>query len=263
MSEYRGNGKWNDHSNAVQQLLDQFIHDEHNADIIPLLKYEEAAALYDKNETEKAIKCVTKLGQELKVTQKSNWKLMNDNQKMISCKCLFLTSKLYCAVKSFGKAQKALKLANDLLIQYDNAELNAEWFLANACYQFCFNQSNRTPDGAHHVTEFTSKAENESAKLKDRDQENWKRIRREILLRRCGAIVQFYLHSGDKEKFVDVLNNSLEELENQLWDMITLRQKVCRMKYDCFTCKFFILIRILYIKNTNETTSIAVVFGSH
>ena len=234
LSEYRGNGKWNDHSNAVQQLSNQFRHDEHNADIIPLLKYEEAAALCDKNKTEEGIKCVIKLGKNLKVEPKSNWEHMNDNQKMISCRCLFLTSKLFCAIKIFGKAQKALKLAEDFLSQYDNPDLNAELFLANAHYQFCFNQSNRIPDRVEHVTELANEAENISAKLKDRDQENWKRIRREILLVICKAIVQFYLDSGDKEKFADVLDNALGELENQLWDFITLRQKVRRMNHGCF-----------------------------
>ena len=234
LSEYRGNGKWNDHSNAVQQFLNQFRHDEHNADIIPLLTYEKAAALCDKNKTEEAIKCVTELGQNLKVTRKSNWELMNDNQKIVSCRCLFLTSKLYCAKKIFGKAQKALELAEDFLSQYDNPDINAELFLTNAYYQFCWNKSNRTPDRAEHVTKFINEAENISAKLESRDQENWKRIRREILLVICKAIVQFYLDGGDKEKFDEVLNNALGELENQLWDFITLRQKVCRANHGCF-----------------------------
>ena len=229
LSKYRGNGKWNDHSNAVQKFFNEYRRDEHNADIILLLKYEEAAALCDKNETEKAIRSGVKLVKELKVEKRSNWEHMNNNKNRISCKCLFLTSKLFCAVKSFGIAKKALDLAEGLLLQYDNAELNAQLFLANAYLQFCLNQSNRTPNVDKLVIEF-NKAENVSDKLKDRDQETWQRIRIELLILRCKAIVQFYLDSGDKEQFADVLNNSLEELENQLWNIITLRQKVCSMK---------------------------------
>lgn len=229
LSKYRGNGKWNDHSDAVQKFFNEFRRDEHNADIILLLKYEEAAALCDKNETEKAIKSGVELVKELKVKKGSNWERMNNNQRRILCKCLFLTSKLFCAIKSFGTVKKALDLAKDLLLQYDNAELKARLFLANAYLQFCLNQSNRTPNLDKLVIEF-DKAENACDKLKDRDQETWKRIRIEILLLRCKAIVQFHLDSGDKEQFAEVLNNSLEELENQLWNIITLRQKVCRMK---------------------------------
>ena len=229
LSKYRGNGKWNDHSDAVQKFFNEFGRDEHNADIILLLKYEEAAALYDKNETEKAIKSGAELVMELEVKERQNWERMNNNQKRISCKCLFLSSKLLCAVKRFGRAKKALDLAKDLLLQYDNAELNAQLFLANAYLQFCLNQSNRTPNLDKLDIEF-NKAENVCDKFKDRDQETWKRIRIELLLLRCKAIVQFYLDSGDEEQFADVLNNSLEELEDQLWNIITLRQKVSRMK---------------------------------
>jgi Sec-independent protein translocase protein TatA len=239
LSIFRGKGDWKAHKDAIQQLRSQYAHDEDNAVIILLLDYEDAAAACEKNEIETAMKMVNNLGKHMgklresqsSVTQESDSEHINDIYEIIYCKCLFLASRLHCMKKDFGKAEKALKKANEELTEYNNAELKAQLHLANAHYQLFVNQSHQTgskSELAKHVIEHTKKAEHTCAVLKN-ERYVYDKIRRKILLLRCKAIMQFYLDDGDKKEFATLFNNSIEELESHLWDGISPRQKVCRL----------------------------------
>ena len=237
LSKFRGNGDWNAHKDAIEGLRKEYRCDEDNSVIIKLIMYEEAAALCERNETETAMKMVNNLGKKMKelVTQTSDNSNINDIHKNIYCKCLFLVSKLHCIKKRFGTAEKALDNASKLLSEYNHVELEAQLHLASAYLQLCLNQSHCTLDSTNHVIEYTNKAENTSASLTRRDPDKWERIRRKILLIRCEAIIQFSLDNGDEKEFSTVLKNSLEELEHQLWNGISCRQKVCCiMLFFCF-----------------------------
>ena len=247
LSKYRGDGKWSEHAKAVKCFENEYKRDKDNLDIILLLMYEKAVAYYEKNEIgmartlahkikgelDTARKMVTKVSREISVQYKeTNWQQIDDNKKIIYCKCLFLVSRIYCVKGRFEKARKAVDFANQILSRHlNNVELKANLYLAYAqVYQVCFNRVHCTSKGVTQVFSYLDKSEAISRNLKKPDPEKWEEIRREILLLRSLAIVQFYLHDGNKLEFVNVLDGSLEELEHHLWDGILLKQKVCCLK---------------------------------
>ena len=227
LSTFRGNGNWKAHRDAVDQLRRVYARDEDNSVCISLLNYEEAAAFCDRNEINAALKIVNKLGHDMKVlitTQRSDLKHINDTRLIVFCKCLFLASKLHCMFKNFGKAKKALDIANVKLSECNNVELKVRFHLANAYLQLSLNQSHCTSERASHVIEHTNKAEQLWITL---EHERYEKIKRKMLLLRCKAIIQFYQDDGDKEKFATMFSNSIKELEcDRLWRDISRRQKV-------------------------------------
>ena len=225
LKQLRENGNWDDHEDSLESLRREYERDEHNSGILLLLKYEEAAKAYMKNEIDKAYKIVNKLAEELKIKKRSDRKHLSENLEMIACKCLFLTSKIYCVKNSLGKAEKALDVASEILSDHKSIALQAQLFLAYAHHQFHLNTTKCTLKRAQLVIDHTNRAESVSNKLKDQKRSRFQELRRQILLLRSKAILQLYCDGGEKV-FEDLLSKSLAELEGDMWDGISELKKV-------------------------------------
>ncbi|XP_028390781.1 uncharacterized protein LOC114515681 [Dendronephthya gigantea] len=232
LSTFRENGEWKAHEEAIEKFKKRFFRDEDNHDVILLLRYEQAAALYEKRDLNSCMKLTAEIAKEVNLNE-TNWDQINDTQKMIYCKCLFLASRRHCIVgKKLGMAEKALSKASKLLCKYKNIELESFLYLEYAYYHFCLNQC--TESKVNLVISYTSRAEDTSSALIGKVfKEKRDRIRREILLLRCQAIIQFILASVNSvlpQDLSNMLNASMAELEGQLWNRISPKQKVAFYK---------------------------------
>lgn len=227
LSKFRGNGEWTAHKQAIEKLHDEYKRDEDNQDIILLIQFEEAAGFCERNDVEKAEILSNKIGKNLK-RKIDGGEHITDLQGIVYCKCLFLAAKLHCMKRGFGKAQKCLETAKNFLSDCDNIEMKCESHLTNAYYQLCLNQGlHCTSERANLVIDSTNKAEQILTAIKDPEIRDG--TKRNLLLLRCKAVMQLYLEGEDKETFATLLNDSLKELECQLWNDISLRQKVCNV----------------------------------